>query len=117
MVEISHSLNLGPLPEELVPVARRQGEDPNMVCNYLEELRNIIFGNKKLVLIQCFDGFDLRILERGDCEEPHRTDNEFLIKFLRARFFNVENAYKLVHNFIAFWMFKPIIFVAVTTLP
>lgn len=35
------------------------------------------------------------IVERGDFE-PNRTDNEFLIKFLRARFFNVENAYKLV---------------------
>lgn len=35
------------------------------------------------------------IAERGDFQ-PLRTDNEFLIKFLRARFFKVENAYKLV---------------------
>lgn len=44
MVEISHALDLGPLPDELVPVARRQGEDPNMICSHLEELRNMIFG-------------------------------------------------------------------------
>ncbi len=44
MVKISHSIDLGPLPEELIPIARRQGEDPNMICNYLEELRNLIFG-------------------------------------------------------------------------
>lgn len=44
MVEISHSIDLGPLPDELVAIARRQGEDPNMICNHLEELRNLIFG-------------------------------------------------------------------------
>lgn len=45
MVKISHSIDLGPLPDELVPIARRQGEDPNLICNNIEELRNLIFGN------------------------------------------------------------------------
>lgn len=44
MVKISHTIDLGPLSDELIPIARRQGEDPNMTCNYLEELRNLIFG-------------------------------------------------------------------------
>ncbi len=38
MVKISHSIDLGPLPDELIPIARRQGEDPNMICNYLEDI-------------------------------------------------------------------------------
>lgn len=44
MVKISHSIDLGPLPDELVVIARRQGEDPNMICSHMEELRNLIFG-------------------------------------------------------------------------
>ncbi|XP_037024683.1 clavesin-1-like isoform X2 [Bradysia coprophila] len=82
IIKISHSLDLGPLPDELIPIARRQGEDPDMTCNYLEELRNLIY-------------------ERGDFK-PFRTDNEFLIKFLRARFFKVENAYKLLVRYHEF---------------
>ncbi|KAJ6649904.1 Clavesin-1 [Pseudolycoriella hygida] len=81
-VKVSHSIDLGPLPDEFVPIARRQGEDPDLTCNYLEELRNVIF-------------------ERGDFQ-PHRTDDEFLIKFLRARFFKVENAYKLLQRYQEF---------------
>lgn len=29
---------------------------------------------------------------------PHRTDDAYLLKFLRARSFNLESAYKLVSN-------------------
>lgn len=43
-IKISHSIDMGPLPDELIPIARRQGEDPSTVCNHLEELRNLIFG-------------------------------------------------------------------------
>lgn len=45
------------------------------------------------------------VVERGDFQ-PHRTDNEFLIKFLRARFFKVENAYKLVCRRALFETYK-----------
>lgn len=37
-----------------------------------------------------------RFPERGEFE-PERTDDEFLIKFLRARFFKLEHAYTLVY--------------------
>lgn len=47
VVKVSHSLDMGPLPDEIVPIARRQGEDPDLTCNYLEELRNLIFGKNK----------------------------------------------------------------------
>lgn len=39
--------------------------------------------------------------ERGECS-PHRMDDEFLIKFLRARFWKVENAYKLMCRYYNF---------------
>lgn len=94
MVKISHSIDLGPLPDELIPIARRQGEDPNLVCSYLDELRNIIFG-KQFLNEYIFIQTNPFVSERGDFH-PDRTDDEFLIKFLRARFFKVENAYKLV---------------------
>lgn len=37
----------------------------------------------------------MKLSEKGDCT-PHRMDDEFLIKFLRARFWKVDNSYKLV---------------------
>lgn len=48
MVKISHSIDMGPLPDEVIAIARRQGEDPDMMCNHLEELRNLIFGRNFL---------------------------------------------------------------------
>ena len=44
-------------------------------------------------------------LERGNCT-PHRLDDEYLIKFLRARFWKVENAYKLVRIILSHKFFK-----------
>lgn len=37
-------------------------------------------------------------LARGECT-PHRTDDAFLLRFLRGRKFNVEAAYRLVSYF------------------
>lgn len=44
VVAVSHKINMGPLADEFIPIARRQGEDPDMTCSHLEELRNLIFG-------------------------------------------------------------------------
>jgi hypothetical protein len=41
--------------------------------------------------------FHLVFAERGEVV-PHRTDDAFLIRFLRARRFNVEKAHRLVRG-------------------
>lgn len=74
-VEVSHTLELD-FPSDIEDIAREQGEDPNRTCELMQQLKDMIY-------------------ERGDCN-PHRMDEDFLIKFLRARFWKVENAYKLV---------------------
>ena len=38
---------------------------------------------------------DSFIAERGECM-PHRMDDDFLLRFLRARNFNVNRAHRLV---------------------
>jgi len=82
-VKISHTLDLEPeLPNEIVDIAREQGEDPDKVCSYINELREMIY-------------------EKGHCT-PHRSDDAFLLRFLRGRFFNVENAYKLMCRYYEF---------------
>lgn len=48
----------------------------------------VIYGFDVIV---CFSLF----AERGVCLPP-RTDDDFLIRFLRARFFKLEHAYNLV---------------------
>lgn len=46
LVELTHKLNLDPeLPDEYKEKALELGEDPNKVPAYLDEFRNIIFGN------------------------------------------------------------------------
>lgn len=82
-VEISHDIDLGPeISDELNEIAIKQGENPDLKCAIIEEFRDMIF-------------------ERGNCT-PHRTDNEFLIKFLRGRFWKVEASYKLLCNYCEF---------------
>lgn len=46
-------------------------------------------------------GLSISISERGEFE-PERTDDEFLIKFLRSRFFKLENTYTLVRCSLRF---------------
>ncbi|XP_055389371.1 clavesin-2-like [Condylostylus longicornis] len=80
---INPNLDLEPLNnEEILKIARKQGEDPDRICSIIDEFRNIIY-------------------EREDCT-PHRTDTEFLIKFLRARFWRIESSYKLLCNYCNF---------------
>uniref|UniRef100_U5EUI3 Putative transporter n=1 Tax=Corethrella appendiculata TaxID=1370023 RepID=U5EUI3_9DIPT len=82
-IEISHALDLSKdLPPEVEEEARKQGEDPDRVCLMVQELRDMIY-------------------ERGECK-PHRMDDDYLIKFLRARFWKVENSYKLLCRYYKF---------------
>lgn len=78
-VEIKHDLDLDPeLPEEFKNIAAELGE-----CE-----------NTKLQVIDDFRKF---ILEHDGCK-PHRTDDDYLQKFLRARFWHIESSYQLVNN-------------------
>lgn len=44
-IEISHCLDLGPeLPDDIKHIALEQGEDPDRVPFYLDELKNMISG-------------------------------------------------------------------------
>jgi hypothetical protein len=72
---VSHALELD-FPEDLREESVENGEDPDKVCELMQEFKDMIY-------------------EKGDCN-PHRMDEEFLIKFLRARQWKVEFAYKLV---------------------
>lgn len=78
-VQVSHNLDIDPpkLPDDVLEVAIKQGEDPDKVISYLDEFRQLIF-------------------EKGECT-LHRDDDQFLLKFLRARFFKLDNSYKLVN--------------------
>ncbi|XP_055384319.1 clavesin-2-like [Condylostylus longicornis] len=80
--EISANLDFGPLNDELAAIAQSQGEDPDKVCAIIQEFRDMIF-------------------EKGDFT-PHRTDTEFLTKFLRARYWRVESSYNLLKNYYSF---------------
>lgn len=44
-VKISHNLDLDPeLPNEIMDIARKQGENPERVCADIQELRDMIYG-------------------------------------------------------------------------
>lgn len=44
-VKVSHNIDLGPeLPNDVLEIAREHGEDPERVCEYLQELREMIYG-------------------------------------------------------------------------
>lgn len=44
-VKISHNLDLGPeMPNEMMDIARKQGENPETVCSDIQELREMIYG-------------------------------------------------------------------------
>lgn len=48
-VKVSYSIDLGPeLPNEVMDIARQQGENPERVCADIQELRDMIFGKKKI---------------------------------------------------------------------
>ncbi|XP_043288210.1 clavesin-2-like isoform X2 [Venturia canescens] len=68
---------------EVIEYARHElGETDEIKCQTLQELRDMIY-------------------ERGECT-PHRVDDAFLIRFLRARNFNVNRAHRLVVRYYDF---------------
>jgi CRAL/TRIO, N-terminal domain len=60
----------------LKEIALEYGEDPERTCELMQQFKDMIY-------------------ELGECN-PHRMDDDFLIKFLRARFWKVDAAYRLV---------------------
>ncbi|XP_026726891.1 alpha-tocopherol transfer protein-like isoform X2 [Trichoplusia ni] len=81
--DYSVDLDLGEPPPELMEYARQHcGEDPNTRLQAIYELREMIY-------------------ERGECN-PHRMDDEYLIKFLRARNFIPKRAHRLIVNYYQF---------------
>lgn len=81
--DYSVDLELGEPPTDLKEYAREHcGEDPNTRLQAIYELRDMIY-------------------ERGECK-LHRMDDEFLIKFLRARNFVPQRAHRLLVNYYRF---------------
>ncbi|XP_034941872.1 alpha-tocopherol transfer protein-like [Chelonus insularis] len=71
------------LPPEVMEYAKRElGETEEVKCQTLQELRDMIY-------------------EKGECS-PHRMDDAFLIRFLRARNFNVYRAHRLIVKYCNF---------------
>ncbi|XP_044583551.1 alpha-tocopherol transfer protein isoform X1 [Cotesia glomerata] len=76
-------LDLEEISPEVMEYAKRElGETDEVKCQTLQELRDMIY-------------------ERGECT-PHRMDDAFLIRFLRARNFNVNRAHRLVVRYLNF---------------
>ncbi|XP_013115257.2 alpha-tocopherol transfer protein [Stomoxys calcitrans] len=83
MPSFEYELNMDPeLPDDIKKVAIEQGECEETRIQTIEEFRNYI-------------------LEHDKCQ-PHRTDDEFLIRYLRARFWNIPQSYKLLCNYYKF---------------
>lgn len=80
---VKFEMNLGPPTKELEEYAREHlNEDPDTKLQVLAEFRDLIF-------------------ERGECS-PHRLDDDFLLRFLRARHFVVRHAHRLLVNYYDF---------------
>ncbi|XP_041980370.1 alpha-tocopherol transfer protein [Aricia agestis] len=76
-------LELGEPSRELLEQARVScGEDPSTRLQAIDELRDMIY-------------------ERGECT-PHRMDDDFLVRFLRARQFVPQRAHRLMVNYYKF---------------
>ncbi|XP_059049846.1 alpha-tocopherol transfer protein-like [Achroia grisella] len=89
--DYSVELELEPPSTELEEYAKQHcGEDPNTRLQAIYELKDIIY-------------------ERGECM-PHRMDDEFLIRFLRARNFIPQRAHRLVVNYYQFKEENPDLF-------
>ncbi|RZC32645.1 alpha-tocopherol transfer protein-like [Asbolus verrucosus] len=78
--EVVSELDLGEPPQELLEWAKENlNENPDTRYQVISDLRDMIYA-------------------RGECT-PHRTDDAFLLRFLRARFFVIERAHRLFVNY------------------
>ncbi|CAH1117993.1 unnamed protein product [Phaedon cochleariae] len=76
-------LNIDEPSEELLEWAKENiNENPDKTDLLISDLRDMIF-------------------EKGECI-PHRTDDKFLLRFLRARHFIVPKAHRLIVNYFDF---------------
>ncbi|KAH8404823.1 hypothetical protein KR222_004793, partial [Zaprionus bogoriensis] len=84
MPAIEHKLNVTEeeIPEDIRLVAESQGECPQTKNETIAQFRDYIAEHKKC--------------------QPHRTDDRYLEKFLRARFWNIEKSYKLICSYYKF---------------
>nr|XP_015835574.1 PREDICTED: alpha-tocopherol transfer protein-like isoform X1 [Tribolium castaneum] len=81
--EVVAELDLGEPPKELLDWAKEHlGENPDTRCQIISDFRDMIYA-------------------RGECT-PHRTDDAFLLRFLRARSFIIERAHRLLVNYYDF---------------
>ncbi|KAK9878603.1 hypothetical protein WA026_022864, partial [Henosepilachna vigintioctopunctata] len=81
--EVKSQLDLGEPPQHILNWARENiKENPETRDQVISEFRDIIF-------------------ERGECT-PHRTDDEYLLRFLRCRNFSMEGAHRLLCNYYEF---------------
>lgn len=86
--EIYDALDCGEPPQELLEWAKENlGEDPETKCQIISDFRDMIYA-------------------RGECT-PHRTDDAFLLRFLRARHFIIERAHRLLVNYYDFREVNP----------
>ncbi|KAH8333951.1 hypothetical protein KR059_004790, partial [Drosophila kikkawai] len=84
MPAIEHKLNISEeeVPEQILRLAEQQGERPSSEAAVIEQFRSYI-------------------LERNECQ-PHRSDDKYLKKFLRARYWKIENSYRLLCSYYKF---------------
>lgn len=63
-VKISHNLDLGPeMPNEIMDIARKQGENPETVCADIQELREMIYGERHCVALKAPRAVDTSYVE------------------------------------------------------
>jgi len=105
ITEFSMELDLGELPEEMYELAKEElGETPEKRSESLLKIRDMIQGLQSQLhhfpylslLICCRPTLYSGELLSDKADLACRMDDDFLIRFLRARRFCVERAYNLV---------------------
>ncbi|KAM8715161.1 hypothetical protein ACLKA7_002241 [Drosophila subpalustris] len=84
MPAIEHKLNITEeeIPDNIRLIAQDQGECPKTKQETIEEFRKYILEHKKC--------------------QPHRNDDRYLEKFLRARYWKIDSSYKLLCSYYKF---------------
>lgn len=116
MAFTQYELNLeSQLPEKFKRIAAERGECEETKTQNIEEFRQYILGKNfsRLKMIGRNLSKFLLFIEHSDCK-PHRIDDEYLIKFLRARFWKISSSYRLVFNKILTDKVFKIIFVSIS---